>query len=186
MTTAYCNTTNEGRIYHTAWGGNAWWAILVSLGFVGLFAWLIIGDPALRGNWIFWFGMIFFGVLGLFFPLLALWERLSGRPAIVVMVDKVVCTSLWRRSKYRFDEVKKFKLVELCGQELIAVHLNKREERRRLQGTSRTERSARRLNIGLTGAQENIAASALTMKPQALCDLLNERLDNYKQNYGKI
>ena len=158
----------------------------MSLGFVGLFAWLIIGDPALRGNWIFWFGMIFFGVLGLFFPLLALWERLSGRPAIVVMVDKVVCTSLWRRSEYRFDEVKKFKLVELCGQELIAVHLNKREEHRRLQGTSRTERSARRLNIGLTGAQENIAASALTMKPQALCDLLNERLDNYKQNYGKI
>ena len=174
------------RLYHAPWGGKAWWAILVSLGFVWLFAWLIIDDPALRGDWRFWFGMIFFGVLGLFFPLLALWERLSRRPAIVIMADKVVCTALWRQNEYRFDEVKKFKLVKLCGQELIAVHLNKQEEHRRLQDVSKTGRSARRLNIGLTGAQENIAASALTMKPQALCDLLNERLDNYKQNYGKI
>ena len=102
MTTAFDNTTNEVRIYHTPWGGKIWWAILVLLGFVGLFVWLIVDDPTLGEDWRFWFGLISFGIVALFFPLVALWERLSGRSAVVVMADKVVCTALWWRSEYRF------------------------------------------------------------------------------------
>ena len=166
----------EVRIYHTLWGGLAWWVILALLGFVGLFVWLIIDDPALRGDWRFWFGLIFFGIMALFFPLVALWERLLGRPAVVVMADKVVCTALWRRSEYRFDEVKGFKLTQMSGQEFIAVHFDKQEEQRRLQDASKMGRAVWQLNIGLVGAQENITASGLTMKPQELCDLLNSRL----------
>ncbi|MBQ6069352.1 MAG: hypothetical protein IJK84_07615 [Bacteroidales bacterium] len=176
---------NEVRIYHTPWGGKIWWAVLLSLGFVGLYMWLIIDDPALRGDWMFWCGLLFFGIMALFFPLVALWERLLGRPAIVVMADKVVCTALWKRSEYRFDEVMRFKMTQMGVQEFISVHFVNREEQRKLQDASRMGRAVRRLNIGMVGAQESIAASGLTMKPQALCDLLNERLDNYKQNYGK-
>ena len=167
------------RLYHTLWGGLAWWVILVSLGFVGLFVWLIIDDPALRGDWRFWIGLIFFGIMVLFFPLVALLERLMGRPAVVVMADKVVSTALWRRSEYRFDEVKRFKLAQMSGQEFIAVHFDKQEEQRRLQDASKTGRAVRQLNIGLVGAQENIAASGLTMKPQELCDLLNRRVAGF-------
>ena len=170
---------DEVRIYHTPWGGKAWWAILMSLVFMGLFAWLIIDDPAMREDWRFWFSMIFFGILGLFFPLLALWERLSGRPAIVVRADGVVCTALWRRSEYRFNEVKRFKLTRMSGQVFIAVHFDRQEEQRRLEDASKAGRIVRRLNIGMTGAQENIAASGLTMKPQELCDLLNQRLAGF-------
>ena len=167
---------NEVRIYHTPWGGRIWWAILVSLGFVGLFVWLIVDDPALRGDWRFWFALIFFGLMTLFFPLVALWERLLGRPAVVVMADKVVCTALWRRSEYRFDEVKRFKLTQMSGQEFIAVHFDKQEEQRRLQDASKMGRAVRRLNIGMVGVQESIAASGLTMKPRELCNLLNRRV----------
>lgn len=167
---------NEVRIYHTPWGGRIWWAVLLSLGFVGLFVWLVIEDPALRGDWRCWLGLIFFGIMALFFPLVALWERLLGRPAVVVMADKVVCTALCRRSEYRFDEVKEFKMTQMSGQEFIAVHFDKQEEQRRLQDASKMGRAVRHLNIGMVGAQESIAASGLTMKPQELCDLLNSRL----------
>ena len=167
---------NEVRIYHTPWGGRIWWAILVSLGFMGLFMWLIIDDTALRGDWRCWFGLIFFGIMALFFPLVALWERLLRRPAVVVMADKVVCTALWRQSEYRFDEVKRFQLTTMSGQEFIAVHFDNQEEQRRLQDASKRGRAVRRLNIGMVGAQESIAASGLTMKPQELCDLLNSKL----------
>lgn len=167
---------NEVRIYHTPWGGRIWWAVLLSLGFVGLFVWLVIEDPALRGDWLFWLGLIFFGIMALFFPLVALWERLLGRPAVVVMADKVVCTTLCRRSEYRFDEVKEFKMTQMSGQEFIAVHFDNQEEQRRLQDASKMGRTVRRLNIGMLGAQESIAASGLTMKPQELCDLLNRRV----------
>ena len=168
----------EVRIYHTPWGGKIWWAILVSLGFVGLFVWLIVDDPTLGEDWRFWFGLISFGIMAFFFPLVVWWERLSGRPAVVVMADKVVFTALWRRSEYRFDEVKRFELTQMSGQEFISVHFDKQEEQRRLQDASKTGRAVRRLNIGMVGAQENIATSGLTMKPQELCDLLNWRLAN--------
>ena len=117
------------------------------------------------------------------------WFKVVTKDWIKIWIDLSDIALVWRL-EWSLKQRVLWEITEKLSwrdkRKLIAVHLNKREERRRLQGTSRTERSARRLNIGLTGAQENIAASALTMKPQALCDLLNERLDNYKQNYGKI
>ena len=64
----------------------------------------------------------------------------------------------------------------MSGQEFIAVHFDNQEEQRRLQDASKRGRAVRRLNIGMVGAQESIAASGLTMKPQELCDLLNSKL----------
>lgn len=170
----------EVRIYHTPWGGRAWWAFLIMLVFFGLFVWMFTVNPSARGDVILWLCLIFFGVMGLFFPALALWERLSRRPGVTVMTDRVVCYAFWKKHEYRFDEVESFELYEMnlgtAKQRFVNVHFLKQEEKRRMKDASKAGRTVRRFNIGLVGAQESIGAEALTMKPQALCDLLNERL----------
>ena len=174
----------EVRIYHTPWGGRAWWAFLIMLVFFGLFVWMFTVNPSARGDERLWIGLIGTGVMGLFFPAVALWERLSRRPAVVVMTDRVVCHAFWKKHEYRFDEVKGFELHEMnmgtAKQRFVNVHFLKQEEERRMKDASKTGRAVRRFNIGLVGAQESIGAEALTMKPQALCDLLNERLKDVK------
>ena len=173
------------RIYHTPWGGNAWWAILVSMGFVGLFVWLIVDDPALRGDWRFWFALIFFGLMTLFFPLVALWERLAQRPAVTVLKDRIICHALWKTHIYRFADVEGFRYYKMdlgrTSQEFVTIHLYKQVSERKLKEASKMVRAIRQFNTRLSGSQESIGASALTMKPQALCDLLNQRLKEYKK-----
>ena len=90
----------EVRIYHVPLGGRAWWAFLIAWAFFGLFVWLFVEEPHLKGDVMMWFGLIVFGVMGLFFP----------------------------------------------------------------------------FNTRLASAQESIEAEGLTMKPQAICDLLNRRV----------
>ena len=132
---------DEVRIYHTPWGGKAWWAILVML--------------------------VLFG------------------PAVTVLPDRIICHALWKTHIYRFDEVERFRYykMDLCrtSQEFVTIHLYKQVSERKLQEASRLARAIRRFNTRLSGSQESIGASALTMKPQALCDLLNQRLKEYKK-----
>ena len=99
---------DEVRIYHTPWGGKAWWAILVMLVLFGVFVWLLTDNPSVSNPGEMWFCMIATGVMGLFFPLVALWERLARRPAVTVLPDRIICHALWKTHIYRFDEVERF------------------------------------------------------------------------------
>lgn len=170
----------EVRIYHVPWGGRAWWAFLLMWAFFGLFVWLFTEEPHWRGDVMMWFGLIVFGVMGMFFPVVALWERLARRPAVTVMSDRVVCYSLWKKHEYRFDEVYRFELYEMdlgrAKQRFVNVNFLKHVEERRMKDASKMGHAMRRFNMRLAGAQESIGAEGLTMKPQALCDLLNGRL----------
>ena len=178
------------RIYHTPWGGKAWWAILLLMLMCCGLLWMVADNP--DQPLVIWLCIILMAAMVLFFPVIALWERWAKCPPVTVMTDRVVCESPWKRWEYRFEDVKRFELYEMGlgrgakHEFFINVHFHKRVSDRKMNEASRVGRKVRRFNTRLTGTQENIAASALTMKPQALCDLLNERLDNYKQNYGKI
>ena len=101
-----------------------------------------------------------------------------------------MCESPWKRQEYCFDDVIKFELDEMelgrgGKQKFITVHFYKQVSEEKMNEASKAGRLVRRFNTRFMGTQGAIGAEALTIKPQALCDLLNERLDNYKQNYGK-
>lgn len=173
------------RIYHTPWGGKAWWAILVMLVLFGVFVWLLVDYPIDSNPGVIWFCLIATGVMGLFFPLVALWERLAQRPAVTVLKDKIICHAFWKTYEYRFDEVERFRYYKInlgwTSQEFVTIHLYKQLSERKLQEASKMVRAIKRFNTRLSGSQESIGASALTMKPHALCDLLNQRLKEYKK-----
>ena len=175
----------EVRIYHTPWGGKAGWALLVMLVFFGLFVWLLADDPSARRDVVLWLCMIFSGIMALFFPIVALWERLSRRPAVTVLPDRVICHALWKTHEYRFDEVESFELYEMnmgrTNQEFVTIHFHNQVSERKMKESSKMARAVRRFNARLSGAQESIGASALTMKPQSLCDLLNQKLKEYNK-----
>lgn len=176
---------DEVRIYHTPYGGKAWWAILVMLVLFGVFVWLLTDNPSVSNPGVMWFCLISTGVMGLFFPLVALWERLARRPAVTVLPDRIICHVLWKTHIYRFDEVERFGYYKMdlgrTNQEFVTIHFCKQVSERKLQEASRLARAIRRFNTRLSGSQESIGASALTMKPQALCDLLDQRLKEYKK-----
>ena len=176
---------DEVRIYHTPWGGKAWWAILVMLVLFGVFVWVLTDDSIVSNPGVIWFCLIATGVMGLFFPLVALWERLAQRPAVTVLKDRIICHALWKTHIYRFADVEGFRYYKMdlgrTSQEFVTIHLYKQVSERKLQEASRLARAIRRFNTRLSGSQESIGASALTMKPQALCDLLNQRLKEYKK-----
>lgn len=175
---------DEVRIYHTPWGGKAWWAVLVMLVFFGVFVWILADVPSVRKPVIIWFCLISTGIMGLFFPLVALWERLARCPAVTVLQDRIICHALWKTHEYRFDEVERFGYYKMnlgrTSQEFVTIHFCKQVSERKLQEASKMARTIRRFNTRLSGSQESIGASALTMRPQALCDLLNQKLKEYK------
>ncbi len=176
---------DEVRIYHTTYGGKAWWSTLVMLLLFGVFVWILADAPSVRKPVIIWFCLISTGIMGLFFPLVALWERLARRPAVTVLPDRIICHAPWKTHIYRFDEVEKFGYYKMdlgrTSQEFVTIHFYKQESERKLQEASKMVRAVRLFNTRLSGSQESIGASALTMKPHALCDLLNQKLKEYKK-----
>ena len=59
---------DEVRIYHTPYGGKAWWAILVMLVLFGVFVWVMVDAPFVSNPGVIWFCLIATGIMGLFFP----------------------------------------------------------------------------------------------------------------------
>ena len=155
----------EVRIYHVPWGSRAWWAFLIVWAFVGLFVWLFMEEPHLRDDVMMWFGLIVFGVMGMFFPVVALWERLARCPAITVMSDGVICYSLWKKHEYRFDDVYSFELYEMdlgrAKHRFVNVNFLKQVKERRMKDASKMGREVRRFNMRLAGAQENMGLRGL-------------------------
>ena len=176
------------RIYHTPWGGKAWWAMLLLMLMCCGLLWMVADNP--DQPLVIWLCIILMAAMVLFFPVIALWERLAQRPAVTVLKDRIICHALWKTHEYPFADVERFRYYKMdlgrTSQEFVAIHFYKQVSERKLKEASKMVCAIRQFNTRLSGSQESIGASALTMKPQALCDLLNERLDNYKQNYGKI
>ena len=64
---------------------------------------------------------------------------------------------------------------------MIGVKYKKNIEAQRLDNAGQLGRAVRHFNVKVAGAQESIAAAGLKIKPQVLCDLLNERLEKWEQ-----
>lgn len=127
-----------------------------------------------------WIGILFFGLGGLFVAYLVLKELLTRTPYLVITDEKVIMNGgkPWETS---FADVEIFFLTRVSTARMIGIKYKKNIEAQRLDNASQWGRALRNFNPELTGAQESIAATGLTVKPQVLCDLLNERLEESRQ-----
>lgn len=119
-----------------------------------------------------------FGV-GLGFSFLIPWwkEKSKKTPFLEVADDKVIMNSL-KSWEIPFSEVEEFFFTDITKQ-LIGIHYKNDAEAQKLENARGIENAARKMNKMLVGAQEGIPTYRLSMKPQALFDLLNQRLEAY-------
>ena len=128
-----------------------------------------------------WIGILFFGLGGLFVAYLVLKEQLTRTPYLVITDEKVIMNEgkPWEAS---FADVEIFFLTRVSTAWMIGVKYKKSIEDQRLDNASQLGRAVRHFNVKVAGAQESIAADGLKIKPQALCDLLNEKLEEFNRN----
>lgn len=128
-----------------------------------------------------WIGILFFGLGGLFVAYLVLKELLTRTPYLVITDEKVIMNGEkpWEAS---FADVEIFFLTRISTTWMIGVKYKKSIEDQRLDNASQLGRAVRHFNVKVAGAQESIAADGLKIKPQVLCDLLNERLKEFNRN----
>lgn len=126
-----------------------------------------------------WLCLLFFGGGGLFMAFLVLKERLSGK-AYLIITDKEVKMNMTKEWKIAFADVESFSLVQHATSKMITINYKQNIESQKIEEDTAVGRAARKINVEAIGAQEAIPVDGLTMKPEAICELLNERLA--KQN----
>ena len=128
-----------------------------------------------------WIGILFFGLCGLFVAYLVLKEQLTRTPYLVI-TDKKVIMNAGKPWEASFADVEIFFLTRVSTAWMIGVKYKKSIEDQRLDNAGQWGRAVRNFNVKVAGAQESIAADGLKIKPQVLCDLLNERLEEFNRN----
>ena len=124
-----------------------------------------------------------FGV-GLGFSFLIPWwkEKNKKIPFLEVTDDKVVMNSL-KSWEIPFSEVKEFFFTDITKQ-LIGIRYKENVEAQKLENAHSAGNAARKMNKMLVGAQEEISTDRLSIKPQELFDLLNQRLEAYRSTHA--
>ena len=171
----------EIKIYRSVWRNAL--LILCCLAFAAGSVLILLdgNEKPLKVTIAAWTGILFFGMGGLFVAYLVLKELLTRTPYLVITDEKVIMNGEkpWEAS---FADVEIFFLTRVSTARMIGVKYKKNIEAQRLDNAGQWGRAARNFSLKLTGAQESIAADGLTVKPQALCDLLNERLEEFNRN----
>lgn len=149
---------------------------------IGLVGWWIIGDDGANTvvRIISGYGGILFGIACLIPLALAMWERITGRPYIVIWSDRLdYYIPLQRKyGSVRFSDVAGFRVANVASQRFISVDYKPatliREADRVAQ--SRFGENVIEANLHLTGAIHNLQASGLTVGGDELLRMLNDRI----------
>ena len=153
--------------------------LLVCIAFVCVCVYLTGQDKVARI--VSWIGIAFFGACAVVLLYAFLRERLLHKPFLVITDSEVRMDGGFKLHSFRFSEVERFTWANVNDVLFIAAVLNERAERRKMTDASPAGRFFHRANIRLTGGMENIPADDLTVKPNELLDLLNQRLEAYRQ-----
>lgn len=159
----------EIRVYHSLWKTGL--LILVCFAFAALGLHTLIVHPEKNG-FMFWLGLLFFGLGGIFMLWLILRERITGKPYYLVTDESVIMNSGLKAWEIRFADVESFFLVG----KMMGIRYNKDKEIQKMEDASVLGRIVRHFNQRIGGSQEHLYVSNMTMKPQELCDLLNKRM----------
>jgi hypothetical protein len=159
----------EIRIYLSLWKNAP--VILICFAFAALGIRTLVVHPEKMGLGL-WLGLLLFGLGGIFMLWLILKERITGKPYYLVTDESVIMNSGLKAWEVRFADVERF---FLAGKMIGIVYKNDREIQK-MEDAGWLGRIGRRFNQRIGGSQEHLYVSSMTMKPQELCDLLNERV----------
>ena len=155
----------EIKVYHSVWKRLP--VILIGLAFS---AWAVFALWQGRGQpWKAWLCLLLFGVGSLLYLFLTLKERWSGKPYLTVTSTSLVMNNGyvlgrgWYMSEINLADVAYFELVPRSI-------LRKQGPKLRICYKGRME------DKNPTDLVGQIPVDAIDMKPQLLCDLLNEQL----------
>ena len=163
----------EIRIYHSLWKNAP--VILICFAFAALGIRTLIVHPEKMGLGL-WLGLLIFGFGGIFMLWLIQRERITGKPYYVITDESVTMNSGMKAWEVRFDDVERFFLTS----KMIGIIYKKNREIQKMEEVSSIGRIVRRFNQRIGGSQEHLYVSSMTMKPQEICDLLNERVKKKK------
>jgi len=125
-----------------------------------------------------WLCLLFFGGGGIFIAYMMLKERITGK-AYLTITDKEVRMNMSKEWSIAFADVESFTLVQHATSKMIAVNYKENVETQKIEEDTAVGRAARKTNVEAIGAQEAIPVDGLTMRPEDICKLLNERLANF-------
>ena len=170
----------EVKVYHSL-GKNA---VLVAtcLAFAVSGIYLLIRQPE-SNHVILWTGVVFFGLGGLFMLWLMLREWITHTPYYVITDESVIMNSGVKQWEVRFADVDNFFLTSVASSKMIGIHYNRDGAWAAEVDSGSVSRMVRKMNTKIAGAGEGLPADDLTVKPQQLCDLLNERLRDYRSKH---
>lgn len=109
-------------------------------------------------------------------------EKNKKIPFLEVTDDKVIMNSL-KSWEIPFSAVEEFFFTNITKQ-LIGIRYKENAEAQKLENTHSAGNAVRKMNKMLIGAQEGIPTYRLSMKPQDLLDLLNQRLEAYRSTHA--
>ena len=162
---------DEIRIYHSIWRNVI--SMLVCLAFAVGGAFLIANG---KNTFIAWTATIFFGLGVLVFLYLLVWERISHTPYLVITDKSVVMNSGFKSYEIPFADVGDFFFIDSFGNKIIGFRYKKEVEAKQNAEATAVGRTVRKINKFAAGAPGAIPASDLTLRPNAILELLNERL----------
>ena len=167
------NIVEEIRIYHSVWR-----MLLLSIGSLAFaFMGCVMTCSPRIGNVIMgWIGVVFFGLGGLGLLYWLLKERLTGQPYLTITEKSVIYNGGWKRFEIRFADVNSFVLLGGKRNKMIGIRYKEGVEWQKMEDASLVGRLARKFSIAVSGTQESISLSGVSMKAQELCHILNERL----------
>lgn len=167
------NIVEEIRIYHSVWR-----MLLLSIGSLAfaILGFLMTCSPRAGHVIMGWIGVVFFGLGGLGLLYWLLKERLTGQPYLTITEKSVIYNGGWKRFEIRFSDVNSFVLLGGKRNKMIGIRYKEGVEWQKMEDASLVGRLARKFSIAVSGTQESISLSGVSMKAQELCDILNERL----------
>lgn len=170
----------EIRFYRSVWRNVLLSLCSFAFTAVGVLMLLAENEKPLKVVIAAWIGILFFGLGGLLIAYDIIKEQVTWRPYLIITDEKVVINS-WRSWEASFADVETCFLTCVANVWMVGIKYKKNIEKQRLNDANLLGRAVRNYNLKVAGTQDAIATNGLTVKPQALCDLLNERLEEWKQ-----
>ena len=163
------------RVYHSLWKNGLLVAVCFVFAALGIYS-IISGNNSI----IAWLGTILFGIGGFFMLWLMLKERITHTPYYLITDYSIIMNSGLKTYEVRFADVERFFLTNVGTArgttKMIGIQYRKDVELQKYEDAKIIGRAARSFNKIVAGSQEALPADGLTIKPNDLCEMLNERV----------
>ena len=167
---------NDIKVYHSIW--KTLLIIIISFAFTAGGIWI-----RHEHRFVAWLTILFFGGGGLFTFYVMLKERVTKRPYLIITDKSVTMTGAFNKTwEILFSDVTSFFPIKIRSAKMIGIKYKKNVADKKMDESNKVGKAIRKMNMNIAQTQETIQASGMTIKPQQLLDLLNERLSTSQEN----